>query len=53
VVALQAMGVTPSHRTKYAGRVPFVASGRWRLVAVHEDAGFAPDASAPRYFWVR
>jgi ubiquitin len=52
-IALQAKGLTRSHRTKYAGRVRFPTSGRWRLVALHEDAGAAPDLSTPRYFRVR
>jgi large subunit ribosomal protein L40e len=52
-VVLQAKGLTRSHRTKYAGRVRFSTPGRWRLVAMHEDAGSASDVSTPRYFWVR
>jgi large subunit ribosomal protein L40e len=52
-VPLRAKGLTPSHRTKYSGRVRFVTRGRWRVVATHTDAGFPPDSSAPRYFSVR
>ena len=40
-------------RTKYAGRLKLPYKGTWRLVAVHQDAGFAPDYSPPRFMRVR
>jgi Tol biopolymer transport system component len=41
------------NRSKYAGYVRLPLRGRWKVVATHAHAGYQPDISGARYFWVR
>jgi hypothetical protein len=52
-VGLKVTRNRPKRPTKYAGYVRLPLRGRWKLVATHAHAGYQPDISGARYFWVR